>query len=69
MVPFNYTEFIDGLSFLVRNNFISMRRIDDAVERILRVKLLMGLFENPLADYSMAKYLGCKVSLPFTNFI
>ncbi|KAL1823265.1 hypothetical protein ACET3Z_010043 [Daucus carota] len=60
MVPFNYTEFIDGLSFLVRNNFISMRRIDDAVERILRVKLLMGLFENPLADYSMAKYLGCK---------
>ncbi|KAL8126966.1 uncharacterized protein LOC141721119 [Apium graveolens] len=60
IVPFNYTEFISGLSFLVRNNFISMRRIDDAVERILRVKFVMGLFENSLADYSMAKYLGCK---------
>ncbi|KAL1813383.1 hypothetical protein ACET3Z_023448 [Daucus carota] len=60
MVPFNYTEFIDGLSFLVKNDFIPMTRIDDAVERILRVKFVLGLFENPLADYSMAKYLGCK---------
>ncbi|KAI3447357.1 hypothetical protein Pfo_004022 [Paulownia fortunei] len=58
MVPYNYTEFIDGLTFLVKNNFISMSRIDDAVKRILRVKFTMGLFEHPLADYSMAKYLG-----------
>ena len=67
MVPFNYTEFIDGLSFLVKNDFIPMTRIDDAVERILRVKFVLGLFENPLADYSMAKYLGCKVSLPTSH--
>nr|GEV74376.1 lysosomal beta glucosidase-like [Tanacetum cinerariifolium] len=58
MVPLNYTEFIDGLSYLVKNNFISMTRIDDAVKRILRVKFVMGLFENPLADLTMAKYLG-----------
>ncbi|KAL0333578.1 UNVERIFIED_CONTAM: Beta-glucosidase BoGH3B [Sesamum angustifolium] len=58
MVPYNYTEFIDGLTFLVKNNFIPMSRIDDAVKRILRVKFVMGLFEHPLADYSMAKYLG-----------
>ncbi|KAL0316006.1 UNVERIFIED_CONTAM: Beta-glucosidase BoGH3B [Sesamum radiatum] len=58
MVPYNYTEFIDGLTFLVKNNFIPMSRIDDAVKRILRVKFAMGLFEHPLADYSMAKYLG-----------
>ncbi|KAL0316005.1 UNVERIFIED_CONTAM: Beta-glucosidase BoGH3B [Sesamum radiatum] len=58
MVPFNYTEFIDGLTMLVKSNFISMSRIDDAVKRILRVKLAMGLFEHPLADYSMTKYLG-----------
>ncbi|CAI9760913.1 unnamed protein product [Fraxinus pennsylvanica] len=58
MIPYNYTEFIDGLTFLVKNNFIPMSRIDDAVKRILRVKFIMGLFENPLADYSMAKYLG-----------
>ncbi|KAI3447358.1 hypothetical protein Pfo_004023 [Paulownia fortunei] len=58
MVPYNYTEFIDGLTFLVKNNFVSISRIDDAVKRILRVKFTMGLFEHPLADYSMAKHLG-----------
>ncbi|KAL1566163.1 beta-glucosidase [Salvia divinorum] len=58
MVPYNYTEFLDGLRFLVENNFISMSRIDDAVKRILRVKFVMGLFEHPLPDYSMTKYLG-----------
>ncbi|KAL2229223.1 UNVERIFIED_CONTAM: Beta-glucosidase BoGH3B [Sesamum indicum] len=58
MVPYNYTEFIDGLTSLVKSNFISMSRIDDAVKRILRVKFTMGLFEHPLADYSMTKYLG-----------
>ncbi|XP_019186687.1 PREDICTED: uncharacterized protein LOC109181392 [Ipomoea nil] len=60
MVPNNYTEFIDGLTFLVKNNFVAMSRIDDAVKRILRVKFVMGLFENPLADYSMVNYLGSK---------
>ncbi|XP_073289927.1 uncharacterized protein [Primulina huaijiensis] len=60
MVPFNYTEFIDGVTYLVKNNFIPIPRIDDAVKRILRVKFTLGLFENPLADYSMAKYLGCR---------
>ncbi|XP_076953729.1 uncharacterized protein LOC143627899 [Bidens hawaiensis] len=58
MVPYNYTEFIDGLSYLVTNKFIPMSRIDDAVKRILRVKFVMGLFENPLADLTMVKYLG-----------
>nr|XP_043632279.1 beta-glucosidase BoGH3B-like [Erigeron canadensis] len=58
MVPYNYTEFIDGLTDLVKNKFISMSRVDDAVKRILRVKFTMGLFEHPLSDYSMAKYLG-----------
>ncbi|KAL8039928.1 hypothetical protein ABFX02_10G068300 [Erythranthe guttata] len=58
MIPYNYTEFIDGLTFLVKKKFIPMSRIDDAVIRILRVKFTMGLFENPLADYSMTKYLG-----------
>ncbi|KAK9058744.1 hypothetical protein SSX86_023586 [Deinandra increscens subsp. villosa] len=58
MVPMNYTEFIDGLTYLVKNKFIPMSRIDDVVRRILRVKFTMGLFEKPLADYSMAKYLG-----------
>ncbi|KAL1813384.1 hypothetical protein ACET3Z_023449 [Daucus carota] len=60
MVPYNYKEFIDGLTFLVKNKYIPMSRIDDAVTRILRVKFSVGLFEKPLADFSMAKYIGCK---------
>ncbi|KAL4599337.1 hypothetical protein ACB092_11G119700 [Castanea dentata] len=58
MVPFNYTEFIDDLTYLVKNNFIPMDRIDDAVARILLVKFTMGLFENPLADFSLVNELG-----------
>ncbi|KAI4984879.1 hypothetical protein ZWY2020_017509 [Hordeum vulgare] len=58
MVPFNYTEFIDDLTYQVKNNIIPMSRIDDAVYRILRVKFTMGLFENPFADPSLAGELG-----------
>ncbi|KAI3809424.1 hypothetical protein L1987_25396 [Smallanthus sonchifolius] len=60
MVGFTYEEFITRLTYLVKNKFVRMRRVNDAVKRILRVKFTMGLFENPLADYSMAKYLGCQ---------
>uniref|UniRef100_A0A453LSQ0 Glycoside hydrolase family 3 N-terminal domain-containing protein n=1 Tax=Aegilops tauschii subsp. strangulata TaxID=200361 RepID=A0A453LSQ0_AEGTS len=58
MVPFAYTEFIDDLTYQVKNNIIPMSRIDDAVYRILRVKFTMGLFENPFADPSLAGELG-----------
>ncbi|KAI3721898.1 hypothetical protein L2E82_32917 [Cichorium intybus] len=58
MVGFNYPEFISGLTHLVKKKFIPMSRIDDAVRRILRVKFMMGLFENPFTDFNMAKYLG-----------
>ncbi|RCV05634.1 hypothetical protein SETIT_1G098400v2 [Setaria italica] len=58
MIPFNYTEFIDGLTLLVNNGTIPMSRIDDAVRRILRVKFTMGLFENPYADPSLTGELG-----------
>ncbi|CAA0818761.1 Glycosyl hydrolase family protein [Striga hermonthica] len=60
MVPYNYTEFIDGLTSLVKRRVIDMSRIDDAVSRILRVKFVMGLFENPLANYSKIKHLGSR---------
>ncbi|XP_019262360.1 PREDICTED: uncharacterized protein LOC109240178 isoform X2 [Nicotiana attenuata] len=58
MGPENVTEFLDDMAFQVRNNIIPMSRIDDAVKRILRVKFVMGLFENPLADLSLANQLG-----------
>ncbi|GMG98379.1 hypothetical protein Nepgr_000219 [Nepenthes gracilis] len=58
MVPFEYKEFIDDLKTQVKNKIIPMRRIDDAVRRILRVKFVMGLFENPYADLSLVNQLG-----------
>ncbi|KAL8129986.1 hypothetical protein V2J09_019141 [Rumex salicifolius] len=58
MVPMNFNEFITDLKLLVQNNVIPMSRIDDAVRRILRVKFIMGLFENPYADLSLAHQLG-----------
>jgi len=61
MVPFNFTEFIDVLTYQVKNNIIPVSRIDDAVKRILRVKFVMGLFENPLADLSLVNQLGSEV--------
>ncbi|XP_009801866.1 uncharacterized protein [Nicotiana sylvestris] len=60
MVPENYTEFIDTLTQLVKDNIIPISRIDDAVKRTLRVKFIMGLFENPLADLSYVNQLGCQ---------
>ncbi|CAH8382149.1 unnamed protein product [Eruca vesicaria subsp. sativa] len=58
MVPFNFNEFINDLMSLVKSKVIPITRIDDAVSRILLVKFTMGLFENPLADYSFSNELG-----------
>lgn len=55
------TEFLDILTSLVRKNIIPMSRIDDAVRRILRVKFVMGLFDNPIADLSLKNHLGSQV--------
>ncbi|KAF6133940.1 hypothetical protein GIB67_040704 [Kingdonia uniflora] len=60
MVPFNYTEFIDILTFQVKKNIIPMGRIDEVVRRILRVKFIMGFFEHPLADLSLVNQFGSK---------
>jgi len=45
MVPFDYLRFIDALERLVQEGSVPVSRIDDAVRRILAVKLRMGLFE------------------------
>ncbi|KAH9323763.1 hypothetical protein KI387_018402, partial [Taxus chinensis] len=60
MVPFNYTDFINDLTYQVKGGFISKNRINDAVRRILRVKFSMGLFEHPMADLSLADQVGSK---------
>lgn len=63
MVPYNFTDFIDDLTYQVKRKIIPMTRIDDAVRRILRVKFVMGLFENPLADLSLVNQLGSRVCI------
>ncbi|KAJ3673233.1 hypothetical protein LUZ60_006607 [Juncus effusus] len=60
MVPKMYDEFISNLTRLVNMNVVPVSRINDAVERILRVKFMMGLFEKPLADLSLADQIGKK---------
>ncbi|KAL3701533.1 hypothetical protein R1sor_019555 [Riccia sorocarpa] len=60
LVPTNYTMFIFEVTRLVKEGYINMHRIDDAVTRILRVKFTMGLFEIPWADRSYSDYLGAQ---------
>jgi beta-glucosidase len=44
------TCFADHLETLVNEGVVSITVIDEAVARILRVKLLLGLFDNPYTD-------------------
>lgn len=60
MVPFRYELFLDEFLSLVESGEIPMSRIDDAIERILRVKFVAGLFEHPLTDLSLQDLVGCK---------
>lgn len=48
MIPYNYETFCNGLVELVKEGEVSMDRIDDAVLRILKFKINLGLFETPV---------------------
>jgi beta-glucosidase len=50
MVPDKYPAFIDGLTRAVNSGRVPTSRIDDAVRRILTVKMELGLFERPMSD-------------------
>lgn len=54
MVPEHYREFIKNLKELVNEGTVPMSRIDDAVIRILRVKLAMDLDRKPDSTYEFA---------------
>ena len=54
MVPTNYEVFITAVTTGVANGDIPIERIDDAVERILRTKLALGLFDRPFPDPELA---------------
>lgn len=58
MVPFDYIRFIDCMTKAVEAGDISMARIDDAVSRILTVKVELGLFEQPFADEELLSLVG-----------
>ncbi|CAL9247353.1 unnamed protein product [Arabidopsis halleri] len=60
MVPFKYEQFIQDMTDLVESGEIPMARVNDAVERILRVKFVAGLFEHPFSDRSLLGTVGCK---------
>ncbi|HEX7621738.1 MAG TPA: glycoside hydrolase family 3 N-terminal domain-containing protein, partial [Anaerolineales bacterium] len=58
MVPTYYQMFIAIMKQAVMNGDIPQERIDDAVRRILRAKFMLGLFENPYGDPSLAVTVG-----------
>jgi beta-glucosidase len=57
MTPYT-ADFCDHLKALVKEGKISTERIDLSVSRILRVKLEIGLFENPLPRKDRLKKIG-----------
>jgi beta-glucosidase len=61
MVPEDYQGFFSTLKSLVQARKVSQARIDDAVLRILRVKIAMGLMDpkrNQLADRNLHRSFG-----------
>jgi beta-glucosidase len=56
--PNNYVEFIADLKRLVADGSVPQARIDDAVRRILRIKVQMGLLENPWTDPALTAQIG-----------
>ena len=60
MVPYEYEHFIKNLKSLVEEGEVSMERIDDAVKRILKLKLELDLFNNPVTNYEEYDDFGSK---------
>ena len=61
MVPERYEEFFVKLKEAAEDGTVPMARIDDAVRRILRVKIAMGLMDknhSQLADRKLWKQFG-----------
>ncbi|MEK8227162.1 hypothetical protein NKG05_15420 [Oerskovia sp. M15] len=58
MAPYNYDAFIAAIEAAVEDGSVTQARIDDAVGRILRQKIAVGLFEQPFADRSGIDSVG-----------
>jgi beta-glucosidase len=51
-------SFQKGVEKGVKDNSVSLSRIDDAVKRILRQKFRLNLFENPFPDATLVSKIG-----------
>lgn len=58
MVPYDARGFINAMEQGVASGEISEERINDAVRRILTVKMELGLFEQPMQDPSLLNEVG-----------
>lgn len=58
MVPSNWKNCLTYIKQLVQEGQISQARLDDAVRRIVRVKMQLGLFENPYANRTLMGDFG-----------
>lgn len=54
MTPFDYAGWNAGLTKAVKQGLVSVKRIDESVRRILRLKFQLGLFDHPYVDASKA---------------
>ena len=55
MEPYN-ASVCDILSELVKEKKLHISRVDDAVRRVLRIKMRLGLFENPYGDGDFSEF-------------
>ena len=60
MIPYDYEQFCRFLIELVKEGEVSLKRIDDAVLRILKLKFDLGLFDNPITNFNSYKDFGSK---------
>jgi beta-glucosidase len=58
MIPDRYAAFTSTLKGLVQSGRVPLSRVDDAVRRILRKKVDLGLFEKPKADRTLLPQVG-----------
>lgn len=61
MVPYDYS-FYDTLLELVQSGEVPMKRIDEAVTRIVEVKYMLGLFKDPYPRKDLAATVGAESS-------
>lgn len=62
MIPYEYETFCDNLIELVKEGEVKESRIDDAVRRILKLKLKLNLWEQPVTNINDYPEFGSEKS-------